>query len=115
LLQMTTSGLSEELIVSQIQTGGVATRLTTNDLIALRQRGVSDRVLSAYQKAGLGNGTPAHTYSTPVAVPMAVPGPMVVPYGGIYRGRPRRGPYYPPGPPRARRARGNSFGVHIGF
>ena len=100
LAQMTASGLSEELIINQIQTSGVATNLSTNDLINLKQRGVSDRVISAYQ-----NGW-ARRYAAQPQFPPAV----IVPYG---RPIPRRAfcpnEYYVPP------YRRSGFDFHIGF
>lgn len=100
LAQMSASGLSEELIINQIQTSGVATNLSTNDLINLKQRGVSDRVISAYQNGWRGRFANQPSY----------PPAILVPYG---RPLPRRrfcpDEYYPP--PRY----GSGFDFHIGF
>jgi outer membrane lipoprotein SlyB len=51
IVQMTRSGLSDELIANQIQRNGVLALPTTNDLILLKQNGVSDRVIQALQSA----------------------------------------------------------------
>ncbi len=50
VIQMTQSGLGEQVISNQIRTQGVAAPLTTNDLVMLKQSGVSDNVISAWQQ-----------------------------------------------------------------
>ncbi len=44
LIAMTRSGVPEEVIVSHIETRGMAQALTPNDTIILQQQGVSPRV-----------------------------------------------------------------------
>lgn len=50
VIQMTQSGLGDQVITNQIRTQGVAAPLTTNDLVMLKQSGVSDNVISAWQQ-----------------------------------------------------------------
>lgn len=53
VVSMTRSGLSESLIISQLQAKGVQRRLEVSEIIALHQQGVSDTVISAMQQAPL--------------------------------------------------------------
>ncbi|HEV3025090.1 MAG TPA: hypothetical protein VGX76_21615, partial [Pirellulales bacterium] len=46
---MTHAGVSEDVIVTHVQTHGVAAPLAPNDLIVLGQQGVSSRVIQAMQ------------------------------------------------------------------
>ncbi len=50
VIQMTVSGLGDELIANQIKTKGVIAPLSTSDLIMLKNNGVSDRVIAAWQE-----------------------------------------------------------------
>lgn len=50
VIQMTQSGLGDQVITNQIRTQGVAAPLSTNDLVMLKQSGVSDNVISAWQE-----------------------------------------------------------------
>ena len=50
---MSRSGLSEQLIISHLNTKGVQRRLEVSEIIALHQQGVSDYVISAMQSAPL--------------------------------------------------------------
>lgn len=72
VINMTRSGVSDTVIVSHIQTNGVASRPDVNDVILLSQEGVSDYVITAMQ-----GGVPA---SPVTVVPGAVaPGVVTVP------------------------------------
>ncbi len=53
VISMAQSGLSEDVIITHIQTTGLAHRLQPNDLVLLSQSGVSDRVIRAMQTAPL--------------------------------------------------------------
>jgi hypothetical protein len=103
LIQMTRAGLSEDLIISTMQSRGTRLDLSPNGLIALKQNGVSDRVvLAAQQTAGIGYGPPvaqpinpapvvvAPAYVAPPAV-IVRPAPVVRIYGGYGYGW---GPHY---------------------
>lgn len=104
-IAMTRAGLSDEVIASHIRASGVARPLAVNDLIYLRDQGVSDAVINAMQ---LTPG-PAAVVRAPVA-----PGPVVV-QEYVYD------PWYAPPPPRFfyhhhhhhRRRPGLSWGVHL--
>lgn len=77
---MAQAGLSEDVIITQINSRGLSRSLTTDDLIALKRQGVSDRVLNAMQRL---------SHSAPAAA--AQPTPVVV--EEHYYTPPR---YYPP-------------------
>lgn len=47
--QLTQSGLSDELIINQINSNGMTNRPSTDDLIRLKSSGVSDEVIRAMQ------------------------------------------------------------------
>ena len=49
LIQMSQSGLSDDVIVTQVQSQGVSFSPTATDLISLKAQGVSDAVLNAVQ------------------------------------------------------------------
>lgn len=127
VVQMTQSGLSEAIIVNQLQVNGVLVRPTPNDLIGLKSNGVSDRVINAIQTAPLAGHQVSQAYPpAPNAYaaqavydsPAAYPPQTVIvesaPVVGVIHapGRvvgpgPRRGP---------RRGRGRpGFGVSIDF
>ena len=57
VVSMSRSGLSESLIISQINTKGVQRRLEVSEIITLHQQGVSDYVINAMQSAPAGNSS----------------------------------------------------------
>ena len=58
VIQMTQNGVSEQLIINQLQNNGVLSALTTNDMISMKQYGVSDNIISAWQQTPIaGNFT----------------------------------------------------------
>ena len=62
VVQLTRSGLSDDVIANQIQRQGILASPTNNDLILLKQNGVSDRVIAALQSAPIaGNQLPVQT------------------------------------------------------
>jgi hypothetical protein len=67
VITMTQAGLSDDVIVAHIQANGVARRPTADDLIALKNQGVSDRVILALQQQPLAVPAPASS-SPPVIV-----------------------------------------------
>jgi hypothetical protein len=73
LVEMTRAGLSEELIINTIQSRGGRFDLSPNGMIALKQSGVSDRVVLAAQSMGNRAGYAA----TPAVVPIN-PAPQVI-------------------------------------
>src|SRR5215210_2400695 len=56
LVQMTRAGISEDVIISTMRSRGARVDLSPQSLIALRQQGVSDRVVMAAQQMGGGSG-----------------------------------------------------------
>lgn len=88
LIQMSGSGLGDELIINQIRSNGCQTRLTTQDLIQLKQQGVSDQVIHAYQTLSRGGAGPIDIYCP--YEPGPIPGYACPPiHRPIYRGPPR--------------------------
>lgn len=55
VVSMTRSGLSETVIINQINQRGVQSKLQVADIISLHQRGVSEQVISAMQQAPTGD------------------------------------------------------------
>lgn len=53
VVNMARSGLSEPLIINQLQTKGVQRRLEVSEIIALHQQGVNDNIITAMQQAPL--------------------------------------------------------------
>ncbi len=64
VVSMSQSGLDDQLIVNQINSNGVARRLTADDLVALKSSGVSNNVISAMQTARPAAGRPG-TFGPP--------------------------------------------------
>jgi hypothetical protein len=79
VIQMTQAGLSEDLIATHIAANGVQQRLQAADLIALKNYGVSDRVINSMQTAPIpGAAQPVvaqPVYAQPV---YAQPAPIIV-------------------------------------
>ncbi|MAT68957.1 MAG: hypothetical protein CMJ58_05480 [Planctomycetaceae bacterium] len=88
LVQMTQAGVSEDLIISTMQSRGVRLDLSPGGLISLKQSGVSDRVvLSAQRMAGYGPPVKQPINPSPVVVAPAPavivrPAPVIRVYGG---------------------------------
>jgi hypothetical protein len=83
--------LSEDLIISTIQSRGGRFDLSPGGLIALKQSGVSDRVVLAAQSMGrsgviaptvIGSPPPAVIVSQPPPVMYVHPAPVIRYYGG---------------------------------
>ena len=69
VIQMAQSGLSDEVIIGQIQSKGIPNPLTTGDLIFLKNQGVSDAVIRAMQVATPGGQrAPVRVVPQPVFV-----------------------------------------------
>jgi outer membrane lipoprotein SlyB len=113
VLSMTSSGVSDGVIINHINQHGVQQRLQVADVILLHQQGVSEPVLTALQRAPIG-GSPVYAAS-----PRAYPPPVIVQdyhyvrpvypaygYGPRYYGHhPHHGCYPSPGV---------SFGISVG-
>ena len=115
---MTNSGMSDELIITQIVNNGVQQRIGVSEVIALHQNGVREPVIQALQAAPIGQASiqspypyeqapVVRTVATPVVTPVVVrpvPVPSVVvrstpvyrrPTPSYHRGRsPARYPAY---------------------
>ncbi|WP_197529174.1 YMGG-like glycine zipper-containing protein [Aeoliella mucimassa] len=76
LIQMSQAGLSDDLIISTIQTRGGRFDMSPNSLISLKQAGVSDRVVMEAQRAA------SVTMATPINP--APPTVRVVPAPTVY-------------------------------
>lgn len=92
LVQMTRAGVSEDLIVSTIRSRGGRLDLSPGGLIALKQQGVSDRVVLAAQQmtnGGYASAAPAVAPSPVVAAPIiARPSVVYVEPAPVYYYRP---------------------------
>lgn len=75
VIQMSRSGLSDNVIMGQIQTRGVVTVPNVSDIIAMHQQGVSETVITAMQRgtSGPSIAQPPATIARPV-----VPSPVIV-------------------------------------
>ncbi|MBL8889793.1 MAG: glycine zipper 2TM domain-containing protein [Planctomycetaceae bacterium] len=98
VIHLTRSGVGDDLIISHVQQNGFQQSLTTNDLILLKNQGVSDRVIMALQRPTTYAAPPVYAsppvrYSPPVTVVEevhVVPAPYyyarpAAPYGYYYR------------------------------
>jgi hypothetical protein len=93
LVQMTRAGLSEDVIISTMRSRGSRVDLSPQSLIALRQQGVSDRVVMAAQQMSAGSGYIAGTPPVGPTVLSEVPPPPAVIVAPAYRPYPYW--YYP--------------------
>ncbi len=98
VIAMTQAGLSEDVIATHIRAHGVARPPNVNDLIVLRNQGVSDRVIQALQQMPPVVGASTYAPGGYVAQP---PRGVVVEhyYGPGYYGPAYGGPWYPCPPP----------------
>lgn len=98
VVALTQSGLSPNLIVSQIRKQGVTQRIGVPEIIMLHQNGVSEAVIQEMQNAHLA-GTTTVVRQTPVTVieqrPAVIvdPNPRVIIHGGYSTRGPRHGHY----------------------
>ncbi|WP_254508447.1 glycine zipper domain-containing protein [Anatilimnocola floriformis] len=90
VVAMSRAGLSEDVIASHVRANGVTQQLQVNDLIYLRNQGVSDSVLQAMQQAPTSQARYNAAYSAAIPPP-PVARPVVVEH--VYPA------YYPPPPP----------------
>ena len=58
VIQLTQSGIGDQVIANQIRSQGVIAPLSTADLVLLKQNGVSDAVITAWQQAPPANQLP---------------------------------------------------------
>jgi hypothetical protein len=93
VVQMTRAGISEDVIISTMRSRGTRIDLSPQSLIALRQQGVSDRVVMAAQQMGSGSGYAAGAPAYGPTVVSEVPPPPAVIVAPAYRPYPYY--YYP--------------------
>jgi hypothetical protein len=93
VVQMSQRRVGDELIVNQIHTSGTAFNLTSQDVIYLREQGVSERVIGAMQAARgpvYINGRWVRPAGSVVIVEPPPPPPVSVGVGFGYNVHPRR-------------------------
>ncbi len=89
---MSRSGLSDPVVINQIQTRGVQQQPQVSDIIMMHQQGVSDTVITAMQSARIGSA-PQVIETSPVIVqpsPVYVEERVIVPLStasGVPRSR----------------------------
>ena len=81
IIKMTKGGLSEDLILSSIHSQPGKYSTSADDLIALKNAGVSDKVIAAM----LSGGGPAPAAAAPAAAPAAAGGGLVSEIGVYYK------------------------------
>jgi hypothetical protein len=90
VVTMTRSGLSEAVIINQVQQRGIQQKLQVPDIISLHQQGVSENVITAMQGATTGAQRVARPAAPPIRQERIVtPAPVIVERHYIQ-------PYYPP-------------------
>jgi len=77
VIQMSRSGLGDDVISRQIETQGTVQRPTTSDLMMLKSNGVSDRVIVAMQTAWSPNDGPRRAPASPYPA-YTQPGTVIV-------------------------------------
>jgi hypothetical protein len=113
IISMTRSGVSESVIINQINQRGVVAKLQVPEIISLHQQGVSENVITAMQRAPTGpaQASPVvERYEVVQPVPV-VPAPVIVEKHYVL-------PHYaPPHRYYYRRPayRGHHHGLHIRF
>jgi hypothetical protein len=78
LIQMARAGISDDVIISTMRSRGTRIDLSPQSIIALRQQGVSDRVVVAAQQMSAGRGYIAGTAPLGPTVVSEVPPPPTV-------------------------------------
>ena len=117
VIAMTRNGLSEQVIINQIQQRGIQTQPQVADIIALHQQGVSENIITAMQKAQhrpiARNNFAAPAVSNPT--PPTWHGPAITPTHGyhVVPHYPRPRCYYPE--PIYHHHHGYSSRIHIRF
>lgn len=117
VVAMTGNGLSEQVIINQIQQRGVQTQLQVADIIALHQQGVSENIITAMLQAQHrpdSQNNITHP-STRAPRPQNWYGPVIVPLHEyhVVPAYPRPRCYYPER--LYRHHHGYSSGIHIQF
>lgn len=109
VISMSRSGLSDPVIINQINQRGVQTQLQVADIITLHQQGVREHVITAMQSAPVGRQTVARVAPAPVVVQQ----PTVIRETHVLPAYPVRRYYYPA--PRRHYHRGHGTAIHFGF
>ena len=98
VISMSRSGVSDAVILSQLQSRGVQRRLEVSDIIALHQQGVSDTLITAFQSAPLATQVAAPAYAPATPVYVQQPSVIVQEQPVIYRSPVYVREVYHPGP-----------------
>lgn len=106
VISMSRSGLSDSVIINQINQRGVQTTLQVPDIIALHQQGVRESVITAMQHAPTGVQRVARA-PQPVVQRIITPAPVIVHESYVV-------PHYAP-PRRYHRPSHHHTGVHFRF
>lgn len=95
VITMTRNGVGDDVIINSLRTRGCRWNSAPENVIALKQQGVSDRVIAAMQNIGLHPPT-----ATVVTTPPVVYSPPPPPVGGVVVVGPGYGPrpYWGPRP-----------------
>lgn len=112
VVAMTQAGLSDDVISSHIRAHGVAHPPQVNDLITLRNQGVSDNVLKAMQTSP---GPQSATAYAPGPSPVIIQERVYPPYYGPYWGPPPPACWYRYGRPHGHHHHRPRPGYSVGF
>jgi hypothetical protein len=92
---MTRAGVGDDLIITTMRSRGIQMDLSPQGIIAMRQNGVSERVVAAAQQMAAGSGYASAPVIGPVStVVTPVPPPTTVIVTGPYRPYHHYHPYY---------------------
>jgi len=89
VISMSRGGLSDHVIINQVQRRGFAQQLQVSDIIALHQQGVSESVITALQSAPIGGQVAARPAPPMVHEQIITPAPIIVREHHVL-------PHYPP-------------------
>ena len=78
VVSMSRSGLSDSVIINQIQQRGVQRQLQVPDIIALHQQGVRESVITSMQQASIGPQAIATAPPTVIRERVVAPTPVIV-------------------------------------
>ena len=78
VIDMSRNGLGEEVISTHIRNYGIDRNLTTDDLILLKNQGVSDRVISTMQSIGTNRPMLPANYAQPAYGPPVYEQPVII-------------------------------------
>lgn len=100
-ISLSNSGVSQQLIINQIQNFGVQQEIGVSEILALHQNGVSELVINEMQRASIG-APPSTTVITPQPAVVVNPTPVVVAGPPVRKsstvviqtGKPNKGSYY---------------------